>query len=488
MKRSVRSGIAIAGMAGGFWLLGQAVADAATPPPDGSTATGSTAAGAALSGSADAASGNSGTSAAQASGTQTGTGSAGSTQDVKAKNTTTNGATAGTVHAGGGTSAVGVAAGNGNTVVAKSGSGNVTATQDVTTVIWVDASATGAKASGSGNAAAGNNATYKAAATGTQNSQGGKGSGNSQDVTAKNYTHNDATGGNIHAGGGLSAGGVIAGNGNTEMATSGKHHKNNGDVTASQTISTKITAGSSATGAVVDTSGNAWAGNNATSSAEATGTQNSGTGKKGHREDCKENEGSEQKAMWGDRWCKDGEHQGRGNDQDVDAINDTDNNAEGGDINAGGGTSVVGVIAGNGNTLYCTSKTGNVTCSQNITTIINIISKATGATVTCSGNASAGNSGHIVCQETIAPVQKPGHKPGHKPVQKPVENKPATPVKTLVPVSHHHHTHALTSTQSSGELAFTGAETSLPLTLGLLALGAGGALTLAGRRRETTTV
>jgi LPXTG-motif cell wall-anchored protein len=38
------------------------------------------------------------------------------------------------------------------------------------------------------------------------------------------------------------------------------------------------------------------------------------------------------------------------------------------------------------------------------------------------------------------------------------------------------------------ELAYTGADVSVPLTLGLLALGMGGALTVAGRRRESTTV
>ncbi|TKJ30640.1 hypothetical protein [Blastococcus sp. CCUG 61487] len=41
--------------------------------------------------------------------------------------------------------------------------------------------------------------------------------------------------------------------------------------------------------------------------------------------------------------------------------------------------------------------------------------------------------------------------------------------------------------QPTGKLASTGAETSAPLALGLLALGAGGALTLAGRRRSSST-
>jgi len=506
MKRSVRSGIAIAGLAGGFWLLGQAVADAST----GTSTTGdSSASGATVASSGSGSSGNSSGTSASASGTQNGSGSGGNTQDVSANNDTDNDAEGGDINAGGGTSAVGVVAGNGNSTEAKSGSGDVTAKQNVTTVVWVSSSASGAKVSGSGNAAAGNGASYKANATGNQSSSGGHHSGgNSQDVSAKNYTHNDATGGEINAGGGLSAVGVIAGNHNSVEAKSyghkhhsscdggsmesynsssnegdchsrygNWHHDADGDVNASQNVNTKVTVDSSASGAVVSNSGNAAAGNNASYSANANGTQNNESdhhnGRHHNRDDCKEdtptaslNEGG------GECSGPYGEEGHHGNSQDIDAHNGTHNDAEGGDINAGGGTSVVGVIAGNGNTLYCTSKTGDVTCSQNITTIINIISKATGATVTCSGNAAAGNTGHIVCQETIAPsAQKPAAKPA---------------VKTLMPVSHH--TPVLSSTQSSGELAFTGAETSLPLTLGLLALGAGGALTLAGRRRETATV
>jgi hypothetical protein len=136
------------------------------------------------------------------------------------------------------------------------------------------------------------------------------------------------------------------------------------------------------------------------------------------------------------------------------------------------------VVAGNGNTLYCTSATGDVTCSQNITTIINIISQAGGATVTCSGNASAGSAGYGVCTVHHAtPEQKPADKPAVAPA------KAAAPAKAVAPASHRS-----ASAQPSGELAYTGADVSFPLTLGLLALGAGGALTLAGRRRETATV
>jgi hypothetical protein len=55
----------------------------------------------------------------------------------------------------------------------------------------------------------------------------------------------------------------------------------------------------------------------------------------------------------------------------------------------------------------------------------------------------------------------------------------ATPAALKAPVSR--------TAQPKGELAFTGSDVSVPLTLGLVALGAGAALSLAGRRRETTT-
>jgi hypothetical protein len=68
------------------------------------------------------------------------------------------------------------------------------------------------------------------------------------------------------------------------------------------------------------------------------------------------------------------------------------------------------------------------------------------------------------------------------------ENKavmPANQAKRSTPVSNAMTTRS--SAQPKGTLAFTGAETSIPLTLGLIALGAGGALTLTGRRGSTAT-
>lgn len=94
------------------------------------------------------------------------------------------------------------------------------------------------------------------------------------------------------------------------------------------------------------------------------------------------------------------------------------------------------------------------------------------------------------------PGDKPGH-PGDKPAQhgdradhKPAAVPAAAPVKKAAsPVAHPaaaNTTTVSTTAQPKGELAYTGAETTAPLALGLIALGAGGALTLAGRRRSST--
>ncbi|WP_040338922.1 hypothetical protein [Candidatus Blastococcus massiliensis] len=87
---------------------------------------------------------------------------------------------------------------------------------------------------------------------------------------------------------------------------------------------------------------------------------------------------------------------------------------------------------------------------------------------------------------------KPGyhHTPGyHHEDDCPAHHKPAVapaPAKRAVaPVTYRAAT-TTSSAQPSSQLAYTGAETSVPLTLGLIALGAGGALTLAGRRRSST--
>jgi hypothetical protein len=317
-----------------------------------------------------------------------------------------------------------------------------------------------------------------AAATGAQSSEatGGSGGGdavstNSQSVDASNNVSNSASTGDIKATGGTSAVGVVAGNENLLVAGNGGHrHHDDGDVDATQNINTSVTVHSSATGATVTNSGNASAGNNADYSATATGTQNSeatgGAGTTGRENHHHHHHGGDAVSS---------------NHQHVDSSNNVDNDATTGEIKAGGGTSEVGVVAGNGNTLYCTSKSGNVTCSQNITTIINIISQAGGATVTCSGNASAGSTGSAVC-----PVSHHHGDTSTKPAAQAAQAAPAAPAAHKAAAPAAHRAPVNTKAQPAGQLAFTGAETSAPLTLGLIALGAGGALTLAGRRRTAT--
>jgi hypothetical protein len=352
--------------------------------------------------------------------------------------------------------------------------------------VWISSEANGGTVSGSNNAAAGNDATNTATANATQSSEttGGNGKGggdaislNHQDVNALNDIDNHARTGDIYAGGGYSDVFVAAGNENGVLAGSGSHgdhghdkwrHHDSGDVDATQTVDTKVTVSSEANGGSVSDSNNAWAGNGGENTATANGRQDSET-TGGNGQSGKEH--SHHGWSW---WKNHGGDATSYNHQDVDAENNVDNSAHTGDIDVSGGTSTVDVIAGNGNTLYCTSKSGDVTCSQNITTIINIISQANGGSVSCSNNASAGNAGSAVC---------------------PVTNNTTTPAKAAAPAAHKaaaapaaKKAPVSANAQPSGTLAFTGAETSLPLTLGLLALGVGGALTLAGRRRETATV
>ncbi|TKJ30642.1 hypothetical protein, partial [Blastococcus sp. CCUG 61487] len=82
-----------------------------------------------------------------------------------------------------------------------------------------------------------------------------------------------------------------------------------------------------------------------------------------------------------------------------------------------------------------------------------------------------------------------GHKAGHHHGDDcPEHHKavaPAPKKHTVAPVTHRAAT-TKSAAQPKGQLASTGAETTAPLALGLIALGAGGALTLAGRRRSTT--
>ena len=105
--------------------------------------------------------------------------------------------------------------------------------------------------------------------------------------------------------------------------------------------------------------------------------------------------------------------------------------------------------------------------------------------------ASADESGDVTHSYSQNDADHPDHAKPADHHAKPVhhEQKAAAPVHHAKPAAApvaHRTAPVSNNAQPRGELAFTGAETTAPLTLGLIALGAGGALTLAGRRRSTT--
>jgi hypothetical protein len=164
------------------------------------------------------------------------------------------------------------------------------------------------------------------------------------------------------------------------------------------------------------------------------------------------------------------------NEQEIEVETDI----EGGD----GGVNIAEINTGIiGNTFYCPE---HATCTFNFTTgSVTVYQSANGGDVNGSGNVGIGapvpgvGHHHDDC-DCPKPVVRHDDCPKHQPEVKPAARPEARHLASA-PV--------LSSAQPVKALAFTGStgdEISLPLTLGLLALGMGGALTLAGRRRETT--
>jgi hypothetical protein len=173
---------------------------------------------------------------------------------------------------------------------------------------------------------------------------------------------------------------------------------------------------------------------------------------------------------------------GNVNESDSDATNidvtDIDTDVDGGD----GGTNEAEINTGIiGNTFYCPAYS---TCYFNFTTgDVTVVQNANGGDVSDSGNVNVGGDGYGHPHADHHGDQ-PGHHhdgdcPDDKPTVKP-SVKPASAPTYRAPVS--------PTAQPAGQLAYTGADVSLPLTVGLIALGAGFALTAAGRRRVTETV
>jgi hypothetical protein len=179
------------------------------------------------------------------------------------------------------------------------------------------------------------------------------------------------------------------------------------------------------------------------------------------------------------------EHDGDGkanvNDSSADATNihkvdvDTDiHGGNGGDNYADINTGIIG------NTFHCSE---HATCTYNFHTgNVNLVQNANGGSVSNSGNVGVGAPVPGVC-ECPKPVAKADCPEGATPA---AEVKAA--VKPAAKPAAKSAARQLSSAQPSGQLAFTGSDVSLPLTVGLLALAAGIGLTAAGRRRETQTV
>jgi LPXTG-motif cell wall-anchored protein len=115
------------------------------------------------------------------------------------------------------------------------------------------------------------------------------------------------------------------------------------------------------------------------------------------------------------------------------------------------------------------------TCTYNITTgNVTVYQYANGGNVSNSGNVSIGNGKNSCGCRKKSPPPEASSPPSPAPTPT-----SSTAVKTLKKK-----TAVLSGAQPTHTLATTGAETSTPLTAGLIALGAGAALTLAGRRRQ----
>ena len=153
-------------------------------------------------------------------------------------------------------------------------------------------------------------------------------------------------------------------------------------------------------------------------------------------------------------------------------ITDIETDVDGGDGGFNEAEINTGII---GNTFYCYE--GSKCVYDFETGDVKLVQSADGGDVNNSGNVSVGE----MHPKPAGDHDKAGDYGHQKPAAAPHK---AAPVSRAAPVSHR--APMSTTAQPKGQLAYTGAETTAPLALGLIALGAGGALTLAGRRRSST--
>jgi hypothetical protein len=192
-------------------------------------------------------------------------------------------------------------------------------------------------------------------------------------------------------------------------------------------------------------------------------------GWKGPRKDGKDEEnGVETLGSGGGHGGLTGNLAGNFNESENKTEVDIETDVEGGD----GGENYSNVNTGLQGVIFkCIAEGGgDAKCIFNISTgSVTVIQNANGGNVSDSGNVGDGKG-------RDGKDRHDGKKDDDKdrPDYVAPDKAPAAPV--YVPVS---------DKQPTGELAFTGADVSLPLTAGLLALGLGVGLTAAGRRRAT---
>jgi LPXTG-motif cell wall-anchored protein len=183
------------------------------------------------------------------------------------------------------------------------------------------------------------------------------------------------------------------------------------------------------------------------------------------------NDVSQNSSSQGDKGREGNRRGGNDSDNAAFSFNDNETTVDTGDIKGGnGGWNSLDVNTGYEGSGYY----GYLPSSLDITTgDVWVSQEANGGDVNGSGNVSVGSGAQCGC-EKAAP--KPGATAG-------TPATPAAPAAVKAAATKKKST-VMSSAQPTGTLAKTGADTEAPLAAGLLALGAGAALTLAGRRRR----
>ncbi|MGY1803162.1 hypothetical protein ACI78T_07760 [Blastococcus sp. SYSU D00922] len=319
-----------------------------------------------------------------------------------------------------------------------------------------------AVASADQTASAGNNVDQGAASSSSEGSGSGAGNANFSSAEATNVqkteVDTDVEGGDGGANIAVINTGVVGGGGN--MASTSSSNEQGQQFTKIEFNSGDVVLHQSADGGDVNGSGNVHvSGDNGDQTATATNNVDQTAVSKDEGE---ESYGSEA---------------GNINKSSAEATNiditDIETDVEGGDGGFNYAEINTGII---GNTFYCYE--GSKCVYDFHTGDVKVVQSADGGDVNNSGNVNVGDTyGH-----PHADHHKPGHHDAdcacHKPAVAPAAPVHHRPAHRAAPVNAY--------AQPKGSLAYTGAETTAPLALGLIALGAGGALTLAGRRRSST--